>query len=52
MCINHSPNSHYKSNSNYLYERFKDLPFAQQERKQCVVFYASNLCITPKYYMR
>lgn len=28
---------------------FKDLLFAQQGRKQCVVFYASNLCITPKY---
>lgn len=49
MRINHSSNSHYKSNSNYLYERFKDLLFAQQGRKRCVAFYASNLCITPKY---
>lgn len=49
MRINHSSDCHYKFNGNYLYERFKDLLFTQQGRKQSVTFYASNLCITPKY---
>lgn len=49
--INHSvENIHvYKSSGDALYERFMDLLFLHRGKKRSVIFYASQLYITPKY---
>ncbi len=39
----------YKSSGDVLYERFMDLLFAHHGKRRSVAFYASRLCITPKY---
>ena len=39
----------YKSNGDALYARFKDLLFKHRGKERSVAFYASALCISPKY---
>lgn len=39
----------YKSTGDMLYERFMDLLFVYRGKRRSVAFYASRLCITPKY---
>lgn len=39
----------YKSAGDVLYERFMDLLFLRHGKKWSVTFYASELCVTPKY---
>lgn len=39
----------YKSSGDALYERFMDLLFLHRGKKRSVIFYASQLYITPKY---
>lgn len=49
--LNHSVENvcPYKSSGDALYERFMDLLFLHCGKKRYVTFYASKLCITPKY---
>lgn len=39
----------YKSSGEALYDRFKDLLFLYRGKERKVAFYASELCISPKY---
>ena len=39
----------YKSSGEALYARFKDLLFLYRGKERKVAFYASELCISPKY---
>lgn len=39
----------YKSSNEALYDRFKDLLFLHRGKERKVAFYASELCISPKY---
>lgn len=39
----------YKASQDALYGRFMDLLFAHHCRERSVAFYASKMCITPKY---
>ena len=49
--LNHSDDEAclYLSQSETLYERFKDLLFVHRGKQRSVAFYASRLCITPKH---
>ena len=42
-------NHPYKSSGEALYARFKDLLFLYRGKERKVMFYASELCVTPKY---
>lgn len=49
--LNHSVENvcAYKSSGDALYERFMDLLFLYYGKKRYTTFYASKLCVTPKY---